>query len=87
MISNEITRELVLELKDLGFSMQEYVVLIGELEEKEVKKVNDIKDIKEKLTRLFELLNQKQRLPKEYKDRVEDYKGFRGPRINFDIHI
>mgnify|MGYP001388083139 len=87
MINDDITREFALELKDLGFSLQEYVVLMGELEEGEAKKVNNIKDTKEKLEKLFELLNERQRLPEEYRDRVKNYKGFEGSEIGFDILI
>lgn len=67
--------------------MQEYVVLMGELEEGEAKKINDIKDTKKKLEKLFEFLNEKQRLPEKYRDRVKNYKGFKGPKIDFEILI
>ncbi|HHV39123.1 MAG TPA: hypothetical protein GXX70_06515 [Tepidimicrobium sp.] len=87
MITNDISREFVLELKDLDFSLQEYIVLTGELEEGEAKKVNNIKNTKEKLEKLFEILNERQRLPEEYRGRVENYKGFEGLELDFDILI
>ncbi len=87
MISNDITHKFALELADLDFSVQEYVVLRGELESNEIKEVDSIKNTKDKILKLFELLNQKQRLPEEYQNRVKDYKGFKGPKINFDILI
>lgn len=87
MISNDITDKFALELADLDFSVQEYIVLRGELEDNEIKEVDNIKNTKDKILKLFELLNQKQRLPEEYQNRVKDYKGFKGPKINFDIHI
>lgn len=82
-----ITQDFVLELKELDFSFQEYSVLRAELSDKEIEGLDKIGNTKEMIARLFDMLNDKQRLPEKYKDRVEDYKGFKGRKIDFNIIV
>lgn len=68
-------------LKEIGLYSYGYAYILRYLLEDEYEGIKKIEDIKEQVEKVLEILNNRKQLPPEYKDFVDNYKGFSGVLI------